>query len=470
MASKVNKGAGFWHFVDNLQGDKVVWMIVLILICFSIVAVFSSTPLLALQQHISRMSIVREQLVLAAVGLGLIILCYNIKNINFYKNISQIGFVFSAFLLLVLISHINLGVIKAQQINSAWRTISIFGFQLHVFELVKVAMIMYLAWAVDTFKNHEFKLTKILAKSTKREWINSELMQKIVYIYMPIFFVCGCMMEGSTSSTLFIGGILFLTVIIGGIKVSDIIPFAFIAALGLLGCFIINKATNGEKFPHLTSSINRITKDTDYYTARLKKSKKGTKEYQDNLDKILQPATAKIAIHEGGFIGKGPGNSTQRYVVPVMFEDYMFSFIVEEYGLFGAILIIILYGSLLARGSLIAKNCENYFAKSAVAGLVMLIACQAAMHMLINVDLGPLTGQTLPMISHGNSSFIAFCIAFGIILAISRIANVKVQKATDEAKPLVEKHDEVNDGLDALDNFETSSGLAQERKEWDNNK
>jgi cell division protein FtsW len=150
-----------------------------------------------------------------------------------------------------------------------------------------------------------------------------------------------------------------------------------------------------------------------------------------------------------------------------MFEDYMFSFIVEEYGLLGAILVIILYGSLLARGSLIAKSCENYFAKSAVAGLVMLIACQAAMHMLINVDLGPLTGQTLPMISHGNSSFLAFCVAFGIILAISRISAAQVKKTTDEDKPLIEKRDEVNDGLDALDSFETSSGLAQERKEWD---
>jgi cell division protein FtsW len=151
-----------------------------------------------------------------------------------------------------------------------------------------------------------------------------------------------------------------------------------------------------------------------------------------------------------------------------MFEDYMFSFIVEEYGLFGAILIIILYGSLLARGSLIAKSCgEMHFAKSAVAGLVMLITCQAAMHMLINVDLGPLTGQTLPMISHGNSSFLAFCVAFGIILAISRITSEKVQQATDETKPLIEKHDEVNDGLDALDSFERNSGLAQEEKEWD---
>jgi cell division protein FtsW len=468
MTSKSKKGAGFWHFVDDLEGDKVVWMIVLILICFSIVAVFSSTPLLALQQHTSRMAIVREQLILAVVGLGIIILCYNIKNINFYRNVSQIGFIFSALLLLMLVMHIHVGGIRAQQINSAWRTISIFGFQLHVFEVVKVAMVMYLAWAVDTFKNHGFVITRRLAKITKHEWINSELSQKVVYIYLPILFVCGCIMEGSTSSTIFIGGILFLTIIIGGIKIREMIPLLFLAVALLVGCVAINKITDGKRFPHVTSSINRITKNTDYYTAKLKECKKGTQEYQDNLDKILQPATAKIAIHEGGFLGKGPGNSTQRYVVPVMFEDYMFSFIVEEYGLFGAILIIILYGSLLARGSLIAKSCgEMHFAKSAVAGLVMLITCQAAMHMLINVDLGPLTGQTLPMISHGNSSFLAFCVAFGIILAISRITSEKVQQATDETKPLIEKHDEVNDGLDALDSFERNSGLAQEEKEWD---
>jgi len=112
---------------------------------------------------------------------------------------------------------------------------------------------------------------------------------------------------------------------------------------------------------------------------------------------------------------------------------------------------------LLARGSLVVRNCNNVFAKTAVAGLVILISGQAFMHMLINVDLGPMTGQTLPMISHGNSSFLAFSIAFGIILAISRMAKANIDKETLQAKPLVEataETDEIKAGLEDLESMD----------------
>ena len=469
MMTKTDNKTGFWNFVDGLKGDKVVWMIALMLILISIVAVFSSTPLLAIQQHTTRMAIVSEQMLMAGIGLGIIIICYNIKNIAFYRAMSSIGFFISLVLLLMLVTHFHAGSIRAVMINSAWRVISIFGFQVHVFEVVKVAMVMYLAWAVDAYGNDDFKLINRLGRNPKLAFLNKNETKKILFIYLPIFIVCVCILEGSTSSALFIGGILFLTIIIGGIRVKEIIlPGIFIFIL-LLGCIAVNKVSDGKVFPHMTSSINRITKNTDYYIGKLKESERGTAEFQDCLDKVIQPASAKIAIHEGGFTGKGPGKSTQRYVVPVMFEDYMFSFIVEEYGILGAVIVILLYGSLLARGSIIARNCSNHFAKTAVAGLVMLITCQAAMHMLINVDLGPLTGQTLPMISHGNSSFLAFCIAFGIILSISRMASDKVRKETDAAKPLVDAHDEVTARLDDLDDFESNSGLAQEEKDWKNN-
>ncbi|MBQ2197435.1 MAG: FtsW/RodA/SpoVE family cell cycle protein, partial [Bacteroidales bacterium] len=161
----------------------------------------------------------------------------------------------------------------------------------------------------------------------------------------------------------------------------------------------------------------------------------------------------KIAIKEGRIIGKGPGRSTQRYVVPIMFEDYMFSFIVEEYGLLGGIFVIILYISLLARGSLIVRNCDNHFAKTAVAGLVILITGQAMMHIFINCDMGPLTGQTLPLISHGNSSYLMFSLAFGIILSISKMARKKIAREAAQAAPLVEHdgRDEMENSLNDLD-------------------
>ena len=133
----------------------------------------------------------------------------------------------------------------------------------------------------------------------------------------------------------------------------------------------------------------------------------------------------------------------------------MYAFILEEYGLWGGILIIILYVSLLARGIWIAKLCDSRFAQIAVGGLTMLITSQAFLHMFINVDLGPLTGQTLPLVSHGNGAFLSFCVAFGVILSISRMANKKIREKEEEARPLYEKEDDIQANMDVLDQLDS---------------
>ena len=176
-------------------------------------------------------------------------------------------------------------------------------------------------------------------------------------------------------------------------------------------------------------------------------------DWQKRLDKIQQPNAAKIAVAEGGLIGKGPGGSTQKYIVPVMFGDYMFSFLLEEYGLWGGIIIILLYVSLLARGSWIARLCDSDFARTAVGGLTLLITAQAFLHMYINVGLGPLTGQTLPLVSHGKSAFLAFCVAFGVIISISRMANNKIRQE-EAAAELEQQKDEIQSSMDVLEQIE----------------
>ena len=141
-----------------------------------------------------------------------------------------------------------------------------------------------------------------------------------------------------------------------------------------------------------------------------------------------------------------------------MSADYMFSFIIEEYGLL-AFFVLALYLSLVARGTLIIKNCaNNIFAKCAIFGLVLLISGQAFIHIFVNMDPGILTGQTLPLLSHGSFAFMCFSIAFGIILSISRIANKGMERASKEAASLsaVETKDNISEGLSDLDNFESN--------------
>ena len=336
-----------------------------------------------------------------------------------------------------------------------------FGFQIHVFEVVKVAMIMYLSWAMHEFKcdtkardkGKHLTIVNRLAKNPNFDFLAKPFWKKVIYLYIPILTITGMVMIGSNSSAIIIGGVMLATLMIGGLEMKEVwLAIAcVVAAAGL--AFGIHKMSDGKAFGRMATLESRITMNIDPAQLLDPKIKNDKEEFRKKLDKIQQPNAAMIAVHEGGLIGKGPGGSTQKYIVPVMFGDYMFSFLLEEYGLWGGIIIILLYVSLLARGSWIARLCDSDFAKTAVGGLTLLITGQAFLHMYINVGLGPLTGQTLPLVSHGNSSFLAFCVAFGIILSISRMANNKIREEEAAAEPIYKK-DDIQSSMDVLEQIE----------------
>ena len=431
-----------WNYFDRIEGDKVVWIIVLMLILISIVCIFSSTSRL-LEGSQTRLSIVKSQLLVVAGGLVVIIICYNIKNIKVFRWLSKWGFPLSFLLLGLLLSRIDTPILRSIELNGARRILQIAGFQLHVFEVVKVAMVMYLAWAMDALKKGELK------------WPKKEVWKKCFYIYAPFVVTLLMIVPGSNSAALFIGGIMFIVILLGGGNLRDMALLAGIAVVILAGCWGIYELSDHKVMERIGTAVSRISNDEDW-EQKVLDARPGSDEYYKALDKIRQPYSAKIAIKEGGVLGKGPGQSTQRYVVPDISEDYMYSFIIEEYGLWGALIIIFLYVSLLARGSIIVRNCgKDLYAKICVAGLCLLITGQAFLHMFVNADIGPMTGQTLPLISHGNSAFLCFSLAFGIILSFSRIAQRRIEKEQREAKPLMELKENVQAGLDELDAFES---------------
>lgn len=421
----------------------MVWIIVLLLFLFSIVCMFSSTSRL-LDEGATRVDLVKEQFVVVLFGLAIIIGLYNIRNIKFFRFFSAFGFATSFILLLLLDSRVQLPFMRAIEINGAYRILKIGSLQVHVFEVVKVAMVMYLAFAIDALKRDALPLKKL-----SEEW------RKIIFIYAPFIITFVMIIPGSNSSALVIGTIMLIVILLGGGSARDmtLLILAGAAAVGI--CVGIYKLSDGKYMERIGTGISRIMEKDDWEKQFLA-SRKGSIEYQEALDAMRQPYSAKIAIHEGGVLGKGPGQSTQRYVVPDISEDYMYSFIIEEYGFVGGVLVIFLYISLLARGSIIVRNCgKDQFAKLCVAGLCILISGQAFLHMFVNADIGPMTGQTLPLISHGTSAFICFCIAFGVILSFSRIAARRIDKETRAAAPLMEMHEEVRAGLDDLDAFES---------------
>ena len=459
-----DKKKGLWGLVDRIEGDKVVWIIVFMLIMISWLAIFSSTPLLALETGSDRLSIMKEQAFITALGLAFIWGIYKIQKIGIIRWFSKLGFLLSLGFLLILVFDLDLGFIKAESINQARRSLKIFGIQLHVYEVVKVAMVMYLSWAIhmckmdeeDKTKRKVFPLLYKLSRKPHLAFLRSGLWKRMMYIYAPIGLTTIMVASGSNSSAMIIGGVMVALLIFGGIKLKEIATLMAVGAVGvglILGIHMLKSdgSDTDNSRNRISTFLGRLTMNTD--PAQLLELK-GQKR-QDMLDKISQPNAAKIAVHEGGILGKGPGGSTQKYVVPVMFGDYMFSFLLEEYGLWGGIIIIILYVSLLARGSWIARLCDSDFSQLAVCGLTLLITAQAFLHMFINVDLGPLTGQTLPLVSHGKGAFLSFCVAFGIILSISRMANKKIREEEEEAEPIIKKDDDIQANMDVLDQLDS---------------
>ena len=465
------KKRDIFSLIDRIEGDKVIWIIVFMLIMISIVAISSSTPLLALMNKSTRGAIIHEQVIISLLGLGIIMFFYTfVKKIGVLRFFSKLGFFFSFILLTLLAIRVNTPLVRAVKINDAVRTLSIFGFQLHVFEFTKVLMIMYLAWAIQVYHEGRMRLADRMV-GWGWKFMSRNGYRLILYIFLPMVVVCLLTLLGGVSSTLFVALVMTVTIMIGGIKFKYIMGLAAVGAALFFGCIGIYKISGGKVFGRIGTAVERLAmakEDPEEELVRLvKEGKRNTKEFKEAEGRVKQPISAKVAVSEGGIFGKGPGGSTQRYVVPIMFEDYMFSFIVEEYGLFGALLVIILYGSLLARGTILVRNSSNTFTKTAIAGLVVMISGQALMHMFINVDLGPLTGQTLPMISHGKASFIAFSMAFGIILAVSRMVKKKMDKEVEEATPLLSSGDHVQDSLNDLDQLESLNDVENQIDEQD---
>ena len=449
---------GLWKIIDDMEGDKVIWIIVLLLMLISVLAIFSSTPLLSDE---SRIEIMKNHGIVAIIGLGVIIGLYNIRKIGIFRFFSQMGFFFTFMLLIILDLHMNLGFIKAQHINGAWRTLSLLGFQIHVFEVAKVAMVMYLAWALHAYRQDmnameageespTFGLANWLATSKHLGFLKKPFWKRCFYIYGPALLTCALIAPGSNSSAIFMALVMLGVMFIGGAPLRELglaVLLMLVMATGLYG---IHKASDGKFMPRIETFVNRL--NSNYDTSVLEGLKPGTREFYDALDDIRQPYGAKLAIHEGGLFGKGSGNSTQKYSVTHIYSDYMYSFLLEEYGLFGGILIIILYISLIARSTMISRLCGNEFARIAVGGLAFLITGQAFMHMFVNT--GRLsTGQTLPLLSDGASAFLVSCVAFGTILSISRMAKKKTQsleESTDLHKDDIQSRMQILEQIDDI--------------------
>ncbi len=359
-------------------------MIVLLLSLLSLAAVYSSIVTLAYKHHDGNTEYyLFKHLRLILLGFFLMFVTHRIKY-TYYSRISQIMLIAAVPLLLYTLA-------SGANLNEASRWIAIpgTGLTFQTSDFAKLALIMYLA--------------RVLAQ--KQNEIN-DFKTVVIHIMIPVAVICGLILPANFSTSALLFATCLILMFIGRVKLKYIGGVMGIGVLGfvvLLGIATI-----------LPDALPRVAT----WKQRIVSFASGSEEV--DADKSYQADQAKIAIATGGIFGKGAGNSTQRNFLPHPYSDFIYAIIVEEYGLVGGIIILLLYLILLFRGVSVSTRADKTFGTLLAFGLAFSLIFQGMINMAVAVNLFPVTGQPLPFLSMGGTSLLFSSIAIGIILSISR--------------------------------------------------
>ncbi len=380
------------NFIDKyIKGDKIIWGVTFALAIISILTVFSASGSLAYKhQNGNIYHYLIKHTIIVVIGFMLIIVIHKL-NYKYYSRISQIALYISIpLLLLTLIMGVN--------INDASRWLIIPGINqtFQTSDLAKLSLIMYLA--------------RLLSK---RQQDIKSLKEAFIPVMIPVLIVCGLILPANFSTSAILFTTSLVVMFIGRISLKYIFSLIGIGIGCLILLLLIAKA-KPELLPRADTWVKRIESFTN-----------------GNSQGNYQADHAKMAIATGGPIGKiltGRGNSTQRNFLPQSSSDFIYAIIIEEYGLVGGIGIIMLYLILFYRGIRIAQKSEKTFGSLLAIGLSFSLVFQAMINMAVAVNLFPVTGQALPLVSMGGTSIWFTCLSIGIILSVSIKAENKKDK------------------------------------------
>jgi cell division protein FtsW len=365
--------------LGKLQGDKVIWLVVAFLSMFSILAVYSSTGTLAYRfQSGNTEYYVIKHFIIMIMGLFLMFFAHKIKY-TYYSRLSQLAVILAVpllFLTLVMGTNIN----EANR----WITLPVVNLSFQSSDFAKLALIMYIARML-----------------TKKQDQIKDFKTAFLPILIPILIVCGLILPANLSTAVVLFATSIVLMFIGRLSMKYIMAVIFtgIVFFGIFLAILLNSPNTGR----LYTWKNRIENFTN----------------KENAD-TYQSDQAKIAIATGGITGKMPGNSVQRNFLPQAYSDFIYAVIIEEYGLIGGLIVILLYLILLFRGIRIAHRSPGTFGAFLAAGLTFSLVFQAMINMAVTVDLVPVTGQPLPLLSMGGTSLWFTSLSIGIILSVSR--------------------------------------------------
>lgn len=385
------------------EGDRTLWIIFTVLIIISILVVYSSMAKMtyAASSNMSLFDALQKQILYVMMAIMLIFVVHKVD----YKIYMRLSYLFYFFFLCCTIAAYFVGV----QLNDTSRWIDLGFITFQPSEGLKIGTIMVLARAMESrqaiINNIKIIPTtlKIKSKEFKDVFFNNTLP-----LLGPVILACGAILPAHTSSA----AIVFLTSLImlyiGRVHIKELFKFfavvCIIGALGI-GCLVLLDAGR------INTAKNRVEKWTNEWVGETTAK---------NVNDISDTQRAMVAIKKGGLVGEGAGQSSSRVIVIHPESDYAYAFFVSEYGIIAGLILMLLYLWVFFRAMDIGQQCRTPFPTLMSLGLGLIITSQALLHILVQVNILPETGQPLPFISRGGSSLLFSTLALGMIISVSR--------------------------------------------------
>lgn len=372
---------GMDHLFNNhLKGDKTIWMVALVLGVVSLLAVYSASSWMGWRSDGGTFRILVKHGMMLLAGGGIMYAASKLRY-TVYSKLSQVLLVAVAGLLLLTL-------LVGSNVNGAsrWLAIPGVGITFQTSDFARVVIMVYLA--------------RILGRQREEAWTFKEFLLKLV---LPVGVICGLILPANFSTAALLFGTCMVLMFIGEVPLKHLFSLVGIAvaAFGLL--LVLSKASP-ELLPRLQTWESRLTNHGG-----------------DDRDANYQVNNAKIAIVHGGFLPNGPGTGTSRNFMPHPESDMIYAFIIEEYGsVIGGLGLLLLYLILLFRSMRIANRCDKRFGSLVAVGLALSLVLQALVNMAVAVNLVPVTGQPMPLVSMGGTSMWFTCLSLGIILSVSK--------------------------------------------------
>ncbi|UWX54187.1 FtsW/RodA/SpoVE family cell cycle protein [Maribacter litopenaei] len=391
------------NLLQNINGDKAIWAIAALLALFSFLPVYSaSSNLVYVVGNGTTVGHLVKHALLLFLGFGIIYGVHKIPT-HFFKGLSLIAMPIVIVLLIFVLAQ---GTTTGETNASRWIRLPLVGFGFQPSNLAAVVLMIYVA--------------RYLSKVRE---VNVTFKESILPLWIPVFLVVVLILPANFSTAGIIFSMVLMLCFLGGYPIKYLLGIVG-TGIACLALFILVAKAAPDLFP------NRV----DTWMSRI-----DSFSNPDDTEGTYQIEKAKIAIATGGVMGKGAGKSVQKNFLPQSSSDFIYAIIVEEYGLLGGFALMFFYLFLLFRIVVVANGCNTIFSKLLVLGVGLPIVFQALINMAVAVELFPVTGQNLPLISSGGTSSWMTCLAIGIILSASNKNTVQAKENAvdiDESNPL----------------------------------